>query len=98
MIGKPPGQEDPSFRCLACRTTFRNCPISKMRDHLDTRTSGGTCPKLTIYMQVCFNEGETQKGNTVPKHHGEGGTCFFTDIITSLLNRISYRFLHVSRF
>ncbi|KXG27119.1 uncharacterized protein LOC110436590 [Sorghum bicolor] len=73
MIGKPPGQEDPSFRCLACRTTFRNCPISKMRDHLDTRTSGGTCPKLTIYMQVCFNEGETQKGNTVPKHHGSDG-------------------------
>jgi len=85
-IEKPPGQKDPSFRCLACGATFRNCTISKMRDHLDTRTSRRTCPKLTSNMQLRFKEGEIQKGKTGPKRHGEGGTCFFTD---SLLNRIS---------
>jgi len=36
-------------------------------------------------MQLRFKEGEIQKGKTGPKRHGEGGTCFFTDIITSLL-------------
>ncbi|CAD6259587.1 unnamed protein product [Miscanthus lutarioriparius] len=69
-IEKPPGQKDPNFRCLACGAPFRNCTISKMRDHLDTRTSGRTCPKLTRNMQLRFKEGEIQKGKTGPKHHG----------------------------
>jgi hypothetical protein len=82
MIKKPHGQKDPSFRCLACGVTFRNCTISKMRDHLDIRTSGRTCSKLTRNLQLRFKEGERerQKGMTGPKRHGEGGTCFFTEI------------------
>ncbi|CAO2192110.1 unnamed protein product [Urochloa humidicola] len=71
-----PDQSNPSFRCLACGSLFKNCTISKYRDHMTEDKKGKKkkkgkfpmCKFITMEMKLRYSLGERDLPDPKPAH------------------------------